>query len=113
MKATAIARYVRCGARKVRPYAALIRGKNLREARAALAVQSSPSAKVLSLCLESAVANAENNHGMDADDLKVAVVMVDGAFKMPRLRPRARGRADRYYKFTCHITVSVSDGQDE
>lgn len=113
MRARALARYVRCGPRKVMRYADLIRGKSLAEARAVLAVQSSPAAKSLALCLESAVANAENNHNMDAKDLAVAAATVDGAFKMPRLRPRARGRADRYYKRTCHITVVVSDGQDE
>lgn len=110
MEAKAIAKYVRFGPRKVAKFAALVRGKALPEARAYLGVQASPAAKALSLCLESAVANAENNHNMDADDLAVKTVMVDGGIKMPRMKPRARGRADRYMKRTCHITVIVSDG---
>jgi large subunit ribosomal protein L22 len=113
MEARAISRYARFGPRKVMLYADLIRGKELPQARALLAVSSSPAAKALLAVLESAVANAENNHNMDAGDLAVKAAMVDGAFKMPRLRPRARGRADRYYKRTCHITVVVSDGQTE
>lgn len=112
MEAKAIAKHVRCGARKVRRYADLVRRQPLAQARGVLAVQASPAAKALSLVLESAVANAENNHNMDADELTVATVYVDGALKMPRLMPRARGRADRYYKSTCHITVIVSDGQE-
>lgn len=111
MEAKAIAKHVRCGCRKVRRYADLVRGRDLKEARALLGVQASPAAKALSLCLESAVANAENNHNMDADDLRVQTVFVDGALRMPRLMPRARGRADRYYKSTCHITVVVADEQ--
>ncbi len=113
MKARALSRFVRCGPRKVRRYADLIRGRELKDARALLAVQSSPSAKALALCLESAVANAENNHGMDSEELTVVEASADGAFKLPRLRPRARGRADRYYRRSCHITVVVDDGQAE
>jgi large subunit ribosomal protein L22 len=109
MEAKAVAKHVRFGPRKVRRYADLVRGKGLGDARAMLAVMPSPAAKALSLCLESAVANAENNHNMDADELSVRTVFVDGALTMPRLKPRARGRADRYYKSTCHITVIVSD----
>jgi len=112
MKARALARFVRCGPRKVRRYAELIQGRSLKEARGILAVQTSPSAKALALVLDSAAANAENNHDMDADDLVVAQASADGGFKMPRMRPRARGRADRYYRRTCHITVVVDDGQD-
>ncbi|MEI6503814.1 MAG: 50S ribosomal protein L22 [Armatimonadota bacterium] len=112
MEAKAIAKHVRFGCRKIRRYADLIRRQPLMKARGVLAVSSSPAAKALSQVLESAVANAENNHNMDADDLKVETVFADGALKMPRLMPRARGRADRYYKSTCHITVIVSDGQE-
>lgn len=113
MQARAIAKHVRFGPRKVMRYADLIRGKALGQARATLAVSASPAAKALSLTLESAVANAENNHNMDADELTVQTVMIDGSLKMPRLKPRARGRADRYVRRTCHITVVVSDGEED
>jgi large subunit ribosomal protein L22 len=112
MEAKAVAKHLRFGPRKVRRFADLVRGTALAEARKRLAVQASPSAKALSLVLESAVANAENNHNMDADDLRVQTVFVDEALKMPRMLPRARGRADRYVKSTCHVTVIVSDGLD-
>lgn len=112
MEARAIARYARFGPRKVKLYADMIRGKSLTEARGLLAVSASPAAKALAACMESAAANAENNHAMDAADLSIGATWVDGAFKMPRMLPRARGRADRYYKRTCHITVVVTDGQD-
>ena len=112
MEAKAVAKHMRFGPRKVRRFADLVRGTALVEARKRLAVQASPAAKALSVVLESAVANAENNHNMDAADLKVQTVFVDGALTMPRMLPRARGRADRYIKSTCHITVIVSDGAE-
>jgi len=111
MEVKAIAKWVRTGPQKIRRYADLVRGRKLADARAILGVQSSPAAGVLLKTLESAVANAENNHDLDSKDLVIAKVYVDGGFDMPRLRPRARGRADRYYKFTSHVTVVVSDGE--
>lgn len=110
METRAIAKYVRFGPRKVMRYADLIRGKSVQEAKALLSVISSPAAKALAGVVNSAVANAENNHSMDSEELSVKSATVDGSLKMPRLRPRARGRADRYIKRTCHITVVVSDG---
>ena len=62
--------------------------------------------------LESAIANAENNDGADVDELKVSTVFVDEGMTMKRIRPRAKGRADRILKPTCHITVKVSEGQE-
>ena len=59
--------------------------------------------------LESAIANAEHNNGADVDELKVSTVFVDEGMTMKRIRPRAKGRADRIFKRTCHITVKVSD----
>jgi large subunit ribosomal protein L22 len=111
MEAKAIARYVRFGPRKVMRFTDLIRGKSVDEAKAVLAVMSSPAAKALDKVIDSAVANAENNHNMDTEGLSISRATVDGSLKMPRLRPRARGRADRYIKRTCHITVVVSDGE--
>jgi large subunit ribosomal protein L22 len=57
--------------------------------------------------LDSAIANAENNYGYDIDELKVATVFVDEGPLMKRIRPRARGRADRYVKRTSHITLKL------
>ncbi|MCE5216161.1 50S ribosomal protein L22 [bacterium] len=111
MEVRAVTKWVRTGPRKVRRYADLIRGKDLAAARAILGVQSSPAAQVLRKTLDSAAANAENNHDLDAEDLKVSQTFVDGGFNIPRIRTRARGRADRISKRTCHVTVVLSDGE--
>jgi len=59
--------------------------------------------------LESAIANAEHNEGADVDELSVAQIFVDEATTMKRIRPRAKGRADRILKRSCHITLAVAD----
>jgi len=59
--------------------------------------------------LESAIANAEHNEGADVDELSVAVIFVDEGMTMKRIKPRAKGRADRILKRTCHITLAVAD----
>lgn len=109
MEAKAVARWVRTGPRKVRKFADLIRGRKYADARAVLSVQGSPAAAVLGKCLASAGANAENNHDMDPEDLIVKAAMIDESFRIPRMKHRARGRADRMSKRTCHITIVVSD----
>jgi large subunit ribosomal protein L22 len=59
--------------------------------------------------LESAIANAEHNEGADVDELKIAQVFVNEGMTLKRIKPRAKGRADRIFKRTCHITVAVTD----
>lgn len=113
MEVRAVAKWIRTGPRKVRKFADLVRGKTVVEARAILGVQGSPAANVLNRVLDSAVANADHNHGVDAEDLYVRHVTADGALIMPRIRTRARGRADRVRKPSCHVTVIVSDERAE
>ncbi len=115
MEVRAVSKWVRKGPRKVRVYADQIRGMRIEEAQAVLGAQSSPAAGVLLGTLNSAVANAENNHDLDPDDLTIAKAYVDGGFGIPRMRPRARGRADRIKKRTCHITVVLREnaGDDD
>lgn len=113
MQVRAQAKYLRRGPRKVRRYAELIVGKPIGQARAILAVQASPACRELSKVLESAIANAENNLGLDPDDLLVSRAYVDEGMTIPRIRPRARGRADRIKKRTCHVTVVVTDGEED
>ena len=69
------------------------------------------SASILKKILDSAIANAEHNEGADIDELKITRVMVDQAPTMKRLRPRAKGRANRILKRTSHITLTVGDGE--
>jgi large subunit ribosomal protein L22 len=59
--------------------------------------------------LNSAIANAEHNEGADVDELKVSTIMVDEGMTMKRIMPRAKGRADRILKRSCHITITVAD----
>ena len=109
MQVTATAKWIRTGPRKMRQYADLVRYEPLGRARALLSVHPSPSAKTLLRCLNSAVANAENNHNLDVEDLRIGKLCIDEATRIPRLRPRARGRADQYHHRMCHITVVVTD----
>ena len=67
------------------------------------------AAVILKKALESAIANAEHNEGLDVDDLRVSTVMVDEGPTLKRIKARAKGRADRIFKRTCHITVKVAD----
>ena len=113
MEVKAQAKYLRRGPRKVRRYAKLIVGKEVDQARAILAVQTSPACRELEKVLNSAVANAENNLGIEPDELTVQHAFVDQGMTIPRMKPRARGRADRIRKRTCHVTVVLTDGVDE
>lgn len=66
-------------------------------------------AAIIKKVLESAIANAEHNEGADVDELKVKTIFVDEGVSLKRIKPRAKGRADRITKRTCHITVKVAD----
>src|SRR5471030_1373664 len=74
-----------------------------------LAFSSKKAAEIIKKVLESAVANAEHNEGADVDDLKVSTVFVNEGRSLKRIMPRAKGRADRIVKRSCHITVKVAD----
>ncbi|CAM5462956.1 hypothetical protein SSTU70S_03525 [Stutzerimonas stutzeri] len=86
-----------------------IRGKKVGEALNLLAFSSKKAAEIMKKVLESAVANAEHNEGADVDDLKVSTVFVNEGRSLKRIMPRAKGRADRIVKRSCHITVKVAD----
>jgi len=66
-------------------------------------------AAIIKKVLNSAIANAEHNEGADVDELKVSTIMVDEGTTMKRIMPRAKGRADRILKRSCHITITVAD----
>jgi ribosomal protein L22 len=102
------AKYVRHAPRKARLVVDHIRGKSIGEARAIL--QHTPRAAAVDVLklLESAVANAENNHELVADDLVVRKVYVDEGPTLKRYRPRALGRATRIRKRTSHMTIQLS-----
>ena len=94
---------------KARLVADQIRGKSAEEALNILTFSPKKSAVLVKKLLNSAIANAEHNEGADVDDLKVSTIFVDESVTMKRVKPRAKGRADRILKRTCHITVKVAD----
>ena len=96
-------------AQKARLVADQVRGKSVEDALDLLAFSPKKGAAVIKKVLESAIANAEHNEGADVDELKVSTIYVDEGITMKRIRPRAKGRADRILKRTCHITVKVAD----
>ncbi|MCX2977482.1 50S ribosomal protein L22 [Candidatus Marimicrobium litorale] len=98
---------------KVRLVADQIRGKDVEEALGLLEFSTKKAAHIVKKVLDSAIANAENNEGADVDELKVSTVFVDAGRTMKRLSPRAKGRADRILKRSCHITIKVSDGDSQ
>ncbi|MCZ2722508.1 50S ribosomal protein L22 [Marinomonas sp. 15G1-11] len=99
----------RLSAQKARLVADQIRGKSVSEALNILAFSPKKAAAIVKKVLESAVANAEHNDGADIDDLRVSTIFVDEAMTLKRIKPRAKGRADRVFKRSCHITVKVAD----
>jgi large subunit ribosomal protein L22 len=101
-------RYVRMSASKARQVLELIRGKSIVAADDILALSERDAALVIQKCLRSAVANAEHNDGLDPEELFVSTCFADEGPTLRRFRPRARGRATRIRKRTCHITVVVS-----
>ncbi|WP_368664608.1 50S ribosomal protein L22 [Oleiphilus sp. HI0086] len=109
MEVAAKHRGARLSAQKARLVADQIRGKGVEEALEVLTFSTKKAAALMKKVLESAIANAEHNDGLDVDELKVSTVFVDEGPTMKRIRPRAKGRADRIFKRTCHITVKVAD----
>ena len=102
------ASYVRSSAYKAREVLDLIRGKSCADAQDILAFSERDVAKPISKVLDSALANAEHNDGLDAEELYVSACYADEGPTLKRWRPRARGRATRIRKRTCHITVIVN-----
>jgi ribosomal protein L22 len=102
------AKYVRTSARKARLVCDHIRGKSVLEARAILAHTPRAVARDWSKLLESAVANAEHNHELVGDDLRIYTVSADEGPTLKRFRPRALGRATRIRKRTSHLTIELT-----
>ena len=109
MEVSASAKRLRISAQKVRLVADQIRGKSVAEALDLLSFSKKKASVLMRKAVESVVANAENNEGADIDDLRISEVYVNEGMTMKRIRPRAKGRADRIFKRSSHITVTVSD----
>ncbi|MGH3035707.1 MAG: 50S ribosomal protein L22 [Gaiellaceae bacterium] len=102
------ARYVRAAPRKAQLVVDEIRGRTVPEARAVLAFMTRDAANDVRKVLDSAVANAEANHGLAGDELVVTAAYVGAGPTLKRWRARARGRVGRIRKRTCHITVALA-----
>ncbi|MFD0944139.1 50S ribosomal protein L22 [Savagea faecisuis] len=111
-QAKATAQTVRIAPRKVRLVVDLIRGKKVGEAIAILQLTPRAASPVVEKLLKSAIANAEHNYEMNAEDLFVSEVFVDEGPTMKRFRPRAQGRASGINKRTSHITLVVSEKKE-
>jgi large subunit ribosomal protein L22 len=109
MEAFAKHRHARTSAQKARLVADQIRGLHVEKALEVLAYSQKKGADLIKKVLESAIANAEHNEGADIDELLVSKIFVDEGPTMKRIKPRAKGRADRIFKRSSHITVVVSD----
>ena len=103
-----MAKWVRLSPRKARMVLTHIRGRSVPEARTVLAFTTRAAARDVEKVLRSAIANAEANHGLVGDDLYVSAAFVDEGPTLKRWRARARGRAARIRKHTCHITVKLA-----
>lgn len=109
MEVAAILKGAKISAQKVRLVADQVRGKPVEEALDILQFSGRKGADIMKKVLESAIANAEHNAGADVDELSVTTVFVDEGVTMKRIKPRAKGRADRILKRSCHITVKVAE----
>ena len=109
MEVSAKLKGARLSAQKARLVADQIRGKSVGEALNILSFSTKKGAGLVRKLLESAIANAEHNEAADVDELSVSKIHVDEGMTMKRIRPRAKGRADRIFKRSCHITLAVAD----
>ena len=108
-EARATLKFARISARKVKIVADLVRGKDVDEALAIMKFTPKASSEVLEKLLKSAIANAENNHGMSSNNLYVAEIYANQGPTMKRIRPAAKGSAVRIRKRTSHITIKLRE----
>lgn len=109
METYAKLRFARVSPQKTRLIADQVRGMPVERALETLQFSTRKPAQIVRKLLESAVANAEHNEGADIDELRVAAIMVDEGPVMKRMKPRARGSANRILKRTSHLTIRVAD----
>jgi large subunit ribosomal protein L22 len=109
MEALAKHLFARSSAQKARLVADQVRGLPVEKALELLSYSPKKAAVLIRKVVDSAIANAEHNEGADIDELSITKIFVDEGPTMKRIMPRAKGRADRIMKRSCHITVVVSD----
>lgn len=109
MNAKAVVRFSRIAPRKARQVIDMIRGKKVSDAQTILKFTPRFAAEIISKVLNSAIANAENNHKMNRDSLYISEAYVDQGPTLKRFMPRAQGRASAIHKRTSHITIVVAE----
>ena len=109
----ASAKYVRIAPRKVRLVADQVRGLHIEQARALLAFSPRDAARDIQKLIDSAAANAENNHDLVGDEMRISSITVDEGPTLRRFRPRAMGRATPINKRTSHIAVALTPVEDD
>jgi large subunit ribosomal protein L22 len=109
MHAMARLKYARISAQKARLVAAQVRNQPVGRALEVLTFSNKKAARFIKKVLDSAIANAEHNEGADIDELKVATIQVDEGPTLKRVHARAKGRANRVFKRTSHISVMVAE----
>jgi large subunit ribosomal protein L22 len=109
MQAKAVAKYIRVSPRKMKPIADIVRGKSVKDARAILKFTPNKGAKVFLKVLNSAVANAENNHDMDVEKLFVDEIFANQGPTMKRWKAGSMGRANPIKRRSSHVGVVVSE----
>lgn len=109
LEAKATLKYARISSRKIKIVADLIRGKDVKEALAIIKYTPKIASETLEKLLKSAIANAENNHGMSSNNLYVAEIYANQGPTLKRIRPAAKGSAVRIRKRTSHITIVLKE----
>jgi len=109
IEVSAILKGVRISPQKARLVVDMIRGKRVDNALNILNFSPTKGAEIVKKVVESAIANAEHNNGADIDELKIKTIYVDQGTVLKRIRARAKGRAGKITKPTCHITVTVGN----
>lgn len=112
MEAKATAKYVRMSPSKLKPVTDLVRGKDLNEALTILKFTPGKGAELVEKVVQSAAANAENNHDMNPDELYVAEIYANQGPTMKRFRAGAQGRASMILKRTSHIAVTLKSREE-
>lgn len=113
METIAKHKYAKSSAQKVRLIADQIRGMSVSRALDILNFSNKKAAHLVRKVLNSAIANAEHNTGVDIDELRISKIFIDEAARMKRMHARAKGRGNRIVKHTCHICVAVSGNEEK
>jgi large subunit ribosomal protein L22 len=113
LEAKAVEKYIRMSPRKIRYVVDMIKSKKIEDAVDILSLTPKRAASIVKKAIQSAVANATENHKMKEEDLFISKILVNEGPTLKRFRPRARGRATRIRKRTSHLSVYVSNGKEE